>query len=220
MMKLWVGMRARFLDATFDTTVILLVWLALLIAVNREKPRPPNTGDTLNSRVLTTIRTDPMLKSTAVTLAFLALQPSAALAQSLPPPPVLTESPWNGNWVLSPTRNTAEIQAAAAEGYRFHIEANGRIRWEIPSLHEVVEGRTNGQPMAIHRLRPTSLTLSVIAESPRVLRYTVSRDGKPEGEGRMTLVERDKTWVDITGVFGRPDLTSVVLYVRPGAAKK
>jgi hypothetical protein len=161
-----------------------------------------------------------MLKSITTTLAVLALHPGAASAQSLPPPPKLTESPWNGDWVMSQTRNTAEIRAAAADGYRFHIEANGRIRWEIPSLHEVVEGRTDGHPMAIHRLRPTSLTLSVIAEGPRVLRYTVSRDGKPEGDGRMTLVERDKTWVDITGVFGRPDLTSVILYVRPDAAQK
>lgn len=161
-----------------------------------------------------------MLKSTAATLAVLALQPSAASAQSLPPPPLLTESPWNGDWIVSQPRNAAEIRAAAADGYRFHIEADGRIRWEIPSLHEVVEGRTDGQPMAIHRLRPTSLTLSVTAEGPRVLRYTVSRNGKPEGEGRMTLVEQDKTWVDITGVFGRPDLTSVILYVRPDATQK
>ena len=28
----------------------------------------------------------------------------------------------------------------AADGYRFHLQPDGRIRSEIPSLHEVVEG--------------------------------------------------------------------------------
>ena len=161
-----------------------------------------------------------MLKRTAAVLAALTLQTGVVSAQTLPPPPVLTESPWDGDWVLSQTRNTAEIKGAAADGYRFHLEPDGRIRWEIPSLHEVVEGRTDGQPMAIHRLHPTTSTLSVTAEGPRVLRYIVRHDGKPEGEGRMTLVEQDKAWVDISGPAGRPDLAGVVVYVRPDAARK
>ena len=138
-------------------------------------------------------------------------------AQTLPPVPVLTESPWNGDWVLSQTRNTAEIKAAAADGYRFHLGPDGRIRWEIPSLHEVVEGRIDGRPMAIHRSRPASQTLAVSAEGPRVLVYHVARDGKPEGEGRMTLVDQGKAWVDISEPAGRPDLAGAVVYVRPDA---
>ena len=143
-----------------------------------------------------------------------------ARAQSLPPVPVLTESPWNGDWVLSQTRNTAEIKDAAADGYRFHLEPDGRIRWEIPSLHEVVEGRVDGQPMPIRRLQPTALTLAVSAEGPRVLIYHVARDGKPEGEGRMTLVEQGSAWVDISQPVGRPDLAGAVIYVRPDAASR
>ena len=142
-----------------------------------------------------------------------------ARAQSLPPLPVLTESPWNGDWALSQTRNTAEIKAAAADGYRFHLQPDGRIRWEIPSLHEVVEGRTDGQPMLIRRLSPTALTLSVSADGPRVLIYHVARNGKPEGEGRMTLVDQGKAWVDISEPAGRPDLAGVVIYVRPGTTQ-
>ncbi len=156
-------------------------------------------------------------------LALAALHSALAgvsAAQTLPPAPVLTESPWNGDWVLSQTRNTAEIKAAAADGYRFHLEPDGRIRWEIPSLHEVVEGRTDGQPMPIRRPRPTSLTLAVSAEGPRVLFYRVARAGKPEGEGRMTLVDQGKAWVDISQPAGRPDLAGAIVYVRPDAAKR
>jgi hypothetical protein len=145
---------------------------------------------------------------------------SMAKAQSLPPVPVLTQSPWNGDWVLSQTRNTAEVKAAAAEGYRFNLQADGRIRWEIPSLHEVVEGSVDGQPMAIRRLKLTALTLAVSPEGPRVLIYHVARQGKPEGEGRMTLVDQGKEWVDISQPIGRPDLAGVVIYVRPNAANR
>ena len=151
---------------------------------------------------------------------FMAATLSTANAQSLPPVPVLTESPWNGDWVLSQTRNTAEIKEAAAEGYRFHLQPDGRIRWEIPSLHEVVEGRVNGQPMPIRRLKPTALTLAVSADGPRVLVYHVARNGKPEGEGRMTLVDQGRAWVDISQPAGRPDLAAAVIYVRPDAANR
>jgi hypothetical protein len=78
--------------------------------------------------------------------AFMAATVSMAKAQSLPPVPVLTESPWNGDWVLSQTRNTAEAKAGAAEGYRFLLQPDGRIRWEIPSLHEVVEAGSMDRP--------------------------------------------------------------------------
>ena len=142
---------------------------------------------------------------------------SVGVAQTLPPAPALTESPWNGDWVLSQTRNTAEIKAAAADGYRFHLDPDGRIRWEIPSLHEVVEGRTDGQPMPIRRLHLTTLTLAVSVEGPRVLIYHVARNGKPEGEGRMTLVDQGRAWVDISEPAGRPDLAGAIVYVRPDA---
>ena len=150
--------------------------------------------------------------------AIMVLLASWAAAQPLPPPPALTPSPWNGDWALSQTRNTSEIKAAAAAEYRFHLEPDGRIRWEIPYLHEVVEGRTDGTPMAIHRLHPTNMTLSLTAEGPQTLVYKVSRGGKPSGEGRMILVEQDKAWVDISGPPGRPDLASAIIYVRPDAA--
>lgn len=158
--------------------------------------------------------------SRVVCATAIAAAASVAMAQGLPPLPVLTESPWNGDWVLSQTRNTAEIKAAAAQGYRFLLQPDGRIRWEIPTLHEVVEGRVDGQPMAIRRLQPTALTLAVTAEGPRVLLYHVTRNGKPEGEGRMTLVDQGKAWVDISQPVGRPDLAGVVIYVRPDAANR
>lgn len=161
-----------------------------------------------------------MIPRVVICATFMAAAVSMATAQPLPPVPVLTESPWNGDWVLSQTRNTAEIKAAAAEGYRFHLQPDGRIRWEIPSLHEVVEGRVDGQPMPIRRLKPTALTLAVSAEGARVLVYHVARNGKPEGEGRMTLVDQGRAWVDISEPVGRPDLAGAVIYVRPDAANR
>ena len=161
-----------------------------------------------------------MISRIVICAAFMASAASVALSQNLPPVPVLTESPWNGDWVLSQTRNTAEIKEAAAQDYRFLLQPDGRIRWEIPSLHEVVEGRVDGQPMAIRRLKPIALTLAVSAEGPRVLVYHVTRNGKPEGEGRMTLVDQGKAWVDISQPVGRPDLAGVVIYVRPDAVNR
>lgn len=161
-----------------------------------------------------------MIPRVVICATFMAAPVSMATAQSLPPVPVLTESPWNGDWVLSQTRNTAEIKAAAAEGYRFLPQPDGRIRWEIPSLHEVVEGRVDGEPMAIRRLQATTLTLAVSAEGPRVRVYHVARNGKPEGEGRMTLVDQGRAWVDISEPVGRPDLAGAVIYVRPDAANR
>ena len=134
-------------------------------------------------------------------LFYLALVVCASVAV----PVSQAQSPWNGSWKLDPARSTPGAKDMAAEGYRFAIEADGRIKWEIPSLGEVVTGYINGQPMAIHRTEPTpGLTLSVEPESPFVLHYRVARDGKPEGEGRMTLVENGKAWVDISWPAGKP----------------
>jgi hypothetical protein len=74
--------------------------------------------------------------------------------------------------------------------------------------------------MPIRRLNPTALTLAVSAEGPRILVYHVARNGKPEGEGRMTLVDQGRAWVDISQPVGRPDLAGVVIYVRPDAANR
>jgi hypothetical protein len=69
--------------------------------------------------------------------------------------------------------------------------------------------------MEIHRTKPSrGLTLSVIAEGPEVLIYKVARNGKPEGEGRMTLVENGKAWVDISWPAGKPQYAGEVLYVK------
>jgi hypothetical protein len=170
--------------------------------------------------IMTRRRPSALLLSIAL-LSCNAASPSlAATGQVLPPPTSLAESPWNGDWVLSQTRNTPQIKDAAAAGYRFHLQSDGQIRWEIPSLHEVVEGRTDGRPMKIRRPNPTALTLAVTAEGPWVLRYTVSRNGQPEGEGRMTLVDQGRAWVDLSQPAGRPDLAGVVVYVRPAEAAK
>ncbi len=124
-------------------------------------------------------------------------------------------NPWNGTWLLDASRSTPGIKDQAAEGYRFFLQPDGQICWEIPSLGEVVTGKTDGQPMAIHRSKPTSgLTLGVRADGPRVLCYQVARNGKLEGEGRMTLVENGKAWVDISWPAGKPEFAGELVYVR------
>jgi hypothetical protein len=141
----------------------------------------------------------------AATLFLASLTPSATPA----------ENPWNGTWILDASRSTPGIKDQAAEGYRFTLQPDGQIKWEIPSLGEVVTGRTDGVPMEIHRTKPSpGLTLSVIAEGPEVLIYKVARNGKPEGEGRMTLVENGKAWVDISWPAGKPQYAGEVVYVK------
>lgn len=125
------------------------------------------------------------------------------------------ENPWNGTWVLDASRSTPGAKDQAAEGYRFTLQPDGQIKWEIPSLGEVVTGKTDGVLMEIHRAKPSpGLTLSVIAEGPEVLIYKVARNGKPEGEGRMTLVENGKAWVDISWPAGKPQYAGEVVYVK------
>ena len=125
-------------------------------------------------------------------------------------------SPWNGAWRLDAGRSSPGAKDAAADGYVFTIQSDGRIRWEIPSLQEVVTGKVDGEPMAIHRRSaPSGLTLSVRPDGPLVLRYKVARNGKPAGEGRMTLVENGKAWVDISWMAGKPELAGELVYVRP-----
>jgi hypothetical protein len=135
----------------------------------------------------------------------------SSLAPATPP----AESPWNGTWLLDAGRSTPGIKDQAAQGYRFTLQPDGEIKWEIPSLGEVVTGKTDGVPMDIHRTKPSrGLTLSVTAEGPEVLTYKVARDGKPQGEGRMTLVENGKAWVDISWPAGQPQYAGEVVYVK------
>jgi hypothetical protein len=137
------------------------------------------------------------------------------LLASLAPVTTPAENPWNGTWVLDASRSTPGAKDQAAEGYRFTLQPEGQIKWEIPSLGEVVTGKTDGVPMEIHRKKPSpGLTLSVIAEGPEVLIYKVARNGKPEGEGRMTLVENGKAWVDISWPAGKPQYAGEVVYVK------
>ncbi len=108
-------------------------------------------------------------------------------------------NPWNGTWRLEVSRSSPEAKDQAAEDYKFSIQPDGQIRWEIPSLKEVVTGKIDGRPMIIRRAKPTpGLTLSVLPDGPQVLCYEVAVNGKPQGEGRMTLVENGKAWVDIS----------------------
>ena len=147
-----------------------------------------------------------MRKFLAAAALTCAIYSSAALA---------ADNPWNGSWKLDASRSTPGVKDQAAEGYRFSIQPDGQIKWEIPSLGEVVTGKVDGQPMAIHRSKPTpGLTLSVLPDGPRVLCYKVARNGKPQGEGRMTLVENGKAWVDISWPAGQPEYAGVVVYVR------
>ena len=137
------------------------------------------------------------------------------LLASLAPAATSAENPWSGAWVLDASRSTPGIKDQAAEGYRFTLQPDGQIKWEIPSLGEVVTGKTDGVPMKVHRTKPSpGLTLSVTAEGPEVLIYKVARNGKPEGEGRMTLVENGKAWVDISWPAGQPQYAGEVVYVK------
>ena len=136
--------------------------------------------------------------------------PAASLAAQSP-----AQSPWNGAWTLDAARSSPDAKEGAADGYVFHIGRDGRIRWEIPSLGEVVTGRVDGQPMPIRRPgAPAGLTLAVRPDGPRGLRYTVAHNGTPVGEGRMTLVEDGRAWADITWQAGRPEHAQLVVYVR------
>jgi hypothetical protein len=145
----------------------------------------------------------------------LFLATTLLLASFVPAAATPAENPWNGTWVLDASRSTPGIKDQAAEGYRFTLQPDGQIKWEIPSLGEVVTGKTDGVPMEVHRTKPSpGLTLSVTAEGPQVLIYKVARNGKPVGEGRMTLVENGKAWVDISWPAGQPQYAGEVVYVK------
>jgi len=137
------------------------------------------------------------------------------LLASLAPAATPADNPWNGTWVLNASRSTPGIKDQAADAYRFTLQPDGQIKWEIPSLGEVATGKTDGVPMEVHRTKPSpGLTLSVTAEGPEVLIYKVARNGKSVGEGRMTLVENGKAWVDISWPAGQPQYAGEVVYIK------
>jgi hypothetical protein len=139
-----------------------------------------------------------------------------ALATLLAAAPADTPaSLWNGEWVLDPARSSPGAPGNAAPGYAFTITPDGGIVWRIPALGEVVTGKVDGAPMPIHRpgVAP-GLTLSVRPDGPLVLLYKVARDGKPSGEGRMTLVEGGKAWVDLSWGAGMQQFAGELVYVR------
>lgn len=69
--------------------------------------------------------------------------------------------------------------------------------------------------MPIRRSVPTpGLTLAVTAEGPLTLLYKVTKDGRPVGEGRMTLVEDGRAWLDLSWPAGHPEQAGALVYVR------
>ena len=136
------------------------------------------------------------------------------IAASLAPASPTRASPWDGSWRLDLGRSSAMAKQGAADGYRFKIEADGRIKWEIPSLGEVAEGRIDGRPMLVHRPTPThGLKISVKPDGVASLVYTVSDEHGLQGGGRMTLVDQAKAWVDVTWGAGYP-IGYAFVYVR------
>jgi hypothetical protein len=124
------------------------------------------------------------------------------------------ESIWNGSWTLDAARSSAGAKGNAADGYRFTLGKDETIKWEIPSLGEVVTGRTDGQPMAIHRSEPTpGLTLAVTAHGPFELRYEVARNGRAAGAGIMHIIEGGKAWVDVSWQAGKEASGGELVYV-------
>ncbi len=125
---------------------------------------------------------------------------------------VAAASPWNGAWTLDRSRPEPD---GAASGYAFSIDKGGRLRWQIPSLKENNTGRLDGKPFPINRPGAArGLTLSVRAEGPRVLRYMVADNGKPHGEGRMTLAANGRSWTDVPLDHGRPVAQYTMVYRR------
>ena len=156
---------------------------------------------------------------TRLTLTALLFVAIPLLAQ-LPPRKQSNSSPWSGSWKLDVKRSSPAAAAAVVpQVYRFTLGAGDGgvvpIKWEIPELGEVVSGATDGKPMAIHRTKPApGLALGVRKDGPAALVYSVYRDGKLDGGGRMMLVDDGHAWVDLTWPEDRQDLASELVYVK------
>ena len=157
-------------------------------------------------------------------LALLALVAALTATAQLPPPRPANPNPWNGTWRLDVSRSSpAAAQPGVPQAYRFTLGPGGTaavpITWEIPELGEVVRGRTDGSPMPVHRTHPSpGLTLAVRTDGPATLVYSVFRNGKLTGGGRMMLVDNGRSWVDLTWPaedgHDRQDLASELIYTR------
>jgi hypothetical protein len=122
---------------------------------------------------------------------------------------------WNGNWKYDASHSLPGPKQEAAPGYHLAIEPDGRITWEVPALHEMVTGKTDGQAMVVHRPGAAKgLTLAVRQEGPTVLVYRVAVEGKAVGEGRMTLLNGGKVFLDVSWPMGRPQQATELVYVR------
>ena len=142
------------------------------------------------------------------------------LSAQLPPRKPADPNPWNGSWKLDIKRSSpAAAEAGVPQVYRFTLGPGDGgivpIKWEIPELGEVVDGSTDGKPMVVHRTKPTpGLALGVRRAGPASLLYSVYRDGKLDGGGRMMLVDDGHAWVDLTWPEDREDLASELVYVK------
>jgi hypothetical protein len=142
-----------------------------------------------------------------------------AIAQ-LPPPKPADPNPWNGTWKLDASRSSpGAVKAGAPQAYRLTLGPSSTdtvsLKWEIPELGEVVIGATDGKPMPVHRNTPTDgLTLGVKSEGKAQLVYSVYKNGKLIGGGRMMLVDNGAAWVDLTWPLDRQDLASELVYVK------
>ena len=145
---------------------------------------------------------------------------SLTVMAQLPSPKPADPNPWNGTWKLDASRSSpAAAQDGTPQAYRFTlgpaITDVVSLKWEIPELGEIVTGATDGKPMEVHRTKPTNgLTLGVRSEGKAQLVYSVYRDGKLIGGGRMMLVDNGAAWVDLTWPLDRQDLASELVYVK------
>jgi hypothetical protein len=111
------------------------------------------------------------------------------------------------------------VKAGAPQAYRLTlgpaIADPVSLKWEIPELGEIATGATDGKPMEVHRTTPTKgLSLGVRSEGKSQLVYSVYREGKLIGGGRMMLVDNGAAWVDLTWPLDRQDLASELVYVK------
>ncbi len=138
----------------------------------------------------------------------------------LPAPKPLDPSPWNGSWKLSVQRSSpVAAEIGVPQVYRFRLgpgpSSNVPIKWEIPELGEVVTGKTDNVPMTISRTKSTpGLKLAVHKDGRAALLYSVFKNGKQVGGGRMMLVDDGTAWVDLTWADDRQDLASELVYVK------
>ena len=150
----------------------------------------------------------------------LALGTVVGAHAQLPKPKPVDPNPWNGSWKLDVHRSSAvAAQQGVPQVYRFTLgpgpSTDIPIKWEIPELGEVVTGKTNGTPMPVVRAKPSpGLTLAVRTDGVASLLYSVFRDGKLVGGGRMMLVDNGSAWVDLTWPEDRQDLASTLVYVK------